>query len=289
MKSFLKFLLVFSTILILSAVLAPIAYTFLDFKFERIFNRLVMIFTLIAVVRYVRINKEHLRQYGLGWQSDESAFYFWSAVIVGVLSLVVLFVVKAMTGHLSLSIRSLNALQWTGVVAGSAATGLLIGVIEEFFFRGFIYKTLHEHFRWNMLWSIVITSIFYALLHFVNFQKPFVGPEPTVWDSCRLMAAPLLSLLHIQQYWNEVLGLFFFGMILNLLVIQSRSLYPAIGLHGGCVFMIKMDGFLTFSNDQMPLVFTSGKIYDGLLGWIFLWGIYGILRLIISRHLNKAS
>ena len=55
MKGFLRFVAVFVSILLLSAVLAPILYDFLPFKFERIFQRLVMVLALLALLIFVRI------------------------------------------------------------------------------------------------------------------------------------------------------------------------------------------------------------------------------------------
>ena len=62
MKGFLKFIAIFASILIIAALLSPILYDFLPFKFERIFNRIVMIGTLLAIVIFVRVKKENLIQ-----------------------------------------------------------------------------------------------------------------------------------------------------------------------------------------------------------------------------------
>ena len=63
MKKFLKFIGVFGGILLLSAFLAPILYdffqTFHPYKFERIFNRLVMIGTLVAAVFFCPYQKRN--------------------------------------------------------------------------------------------------------------------------------------------------------------------------------------------------------------------------------------
>jgi hypothetical protein len=77
MKGFFKFIAVFSGILLLSAVLAPILRHFLPFSFTRIFNRIVMILALLGVVIFVRFRKEMFVCFGMDWRKD-SARLFWT-------------------------------------------------------------------------------------------------------------------------------------------------------------------------------------------------------------------
>lgn len=285
MKSFLKFILIMAGIFLLSAVLAPWFHTFLPFKFERIFNRLVMIFSFAAIFIFVRFHRELLRDYGLSWPNKQNLSYFFTAFFVGVLVLVLLAVIQLILGY---SIWSsgwmMSFKEWCLALGTALGAGLLIGIIEEFFFRGFILQSLWKKCSLPLVVSILVTNVFYSLVHFLHGKKPFVGPDPTVVDSFRLMAAPFSTFGNWQSLWPAALGLFIFGLILTDIVLRTRSLYPAMGLHAGCVFFIKMDGFF-FTYPQRTIFLGSSLMYDGVLGWIFLGVIWLILRKVIPINI----
>ncbi len=273
MKSFFKFLLIFSSILLVSATLAPILFDFLPFKFERIFNRLVMVFSLIAIFVNVRIRRETFIQYGLlGNQNKMKHFWKGFASAWVVLSLFGLAAVLA--GQARWAPRLEAGLLVFSFFKNMTAA-VLIGFIEEFFFRGFIFSTLKNRLGLGLGVSFVATSLFYSLIHFVSGESPFVGPDPTFWDSLRLMSAPFSSLLNWRPIWTGAVGLFLFGLILNGLFLRTQSLYPSIGLHAGCVFFVKMDSLFVDFLGKAPLWWGSSQIYDGVIGWVFL-GLLGL-------------
>lgn len=300
MRGFLKFLIVFSSILLLSAVLAPFLYDFLpwlgqffsddpefmQFKFEKIFNRLIMIGSLIAILKFVRIKKETFVKYGLDW-SRERGSAFLKTFLISILVLSIFVFVRSSFGHALFQPKPLGFLGWVGAVFEVSIAVLLITVIEEFFFRGFIQSTLKDRFRFNLFFTVLITNVFYASLHFVSHKKPFVGSDPSIVDSFRIMAAPFMSVADIQGIWMAALGLFIFGVILSSLVIRSGSLYPSMGVHAGCVFFLKLDGkFVEFLHNDWVSFWGSTQIYDGYLGWVFLI-ILGVLSMMFLNRTDK--
>lgn len=281
MKTLLKFFLIAAAVLLLSAFLAPILHNFLPFKFGRIFNRLVMIGTLAAIIIFVRIRKQDLQSAGL--IGDSSALkFFMTSFISGFLLLSVLMVIEVKAGVMGFKLRELGALQWAGRLAGDLGAALLIAFIEETFFRGFIFSKLRGSFKGSIVPAVLITSVFYSLIHFISGKKPFVGPDPVFWDSIRLMAAPFKSLIDWPNYWDQAVGLFIFGIVLNALFIRTRSLYAPMGLHAGCVFFVKLDGLFADSLTNKTLFWGSPKMYDGLAGWSAL-ALTGILLFIFLK------
>jgi len=283
MKRLVQFIFIFAGIMILSAVLSPTIYDILpQFKFERIFNRLVMIQTLIAAVLIVRIRRETLTKLGLVWSPQSVPFFstaFGASFVV--LGFLCLFYIG--TGYAKLAFAAPSLVDWSQRIFMALASGMLIGIIEEFFFRGFVYQGLKDEWNFTSKTSVLVTSVFYSLIHFVATKKPFIGEDPSIRDGLRLMAAPFMSLLQLQSIWPEVVGLFIFGIVLNTLVIRTKSLYPAIGLHAGCVFFIKLDGaWIDFQNNY-SIWLSSSKLYDGLLGWTVLLALGGVLLYIIPR------
>jgi membrane protease YdiL (CAAX protease family) len=269
MKSFLKTLAIVLGALLLSAFLAPLLVQFLPFKFEKIFNRLIMIFTLLAAAFFVRLDFKKIKTYGLTWTAG-SRFQILAGFLGGVLILSLLTLVKIKAGMAYWDISGLHAGTWIYKYIVIVLTAFLIGMIEEFFFRGVIYRSLKEKAGWSLFCAVLLTSIFYSLVHFVNIEKPYIDATPTFWDSLKLIAAPFKSFLNWREYWRGAAGLFLFGVILNLLAIRSKSLWISIGLHAGCVFFVKMDGhYVEFLNNS-PLLWGSGKMYDSAAGWIAL-------------------
>lgn len=284
MKGFLKFLAVFSAILLLSALLAPWLFTFLPYKFEKILNRLVMIFTLIAVILFVRVRRLRLTDFGLSWRHD-SWRLFVTAFFAGFITLCLLTAMRMLAGE---TLWASHEWKWRWVLRilkyfGSA---VLIATIEEFFFRGFIFSSLKDRFGGKILPSMMLTSLFYSLVHFVSHKNPLIGGEPTFYDSLRLMAVPVTSLMDWRTIAPGAFGLFIFGLLLNELVVRTKSLYPAIGLHAGGVFFVKIDGFFVDPLDTHPLLFGTNEMIDGLAGWISLVLLAFFLRKLIPKTLS---
>lgn len=286
MKSFLKFLSAALIVLLLSAFLAPILFRFLPYKFERIFNRLVMILTLAAVAFLVRIKRETLAKLGLLWNRDSPRELFLSFSI-GVATLAVLLGAHFLFRHAIWKVAQHSAAGWMIELSSVVAAAVLVSVIEEFFFRGVIFHALKERLSSPVWASVLLTSLFYALIHFIGGKAPFIGPHPTFWDSLRLASAPLSSLANWRVYWPEAVGLFLFGLLLNALLIWTRSLYPSIGLHAAGVFFVKIDGLFVDVRNNRRLLYGTHDLIDGALGWIFLLILAFILGRIFKMKKQK--
>ena len=284
MKGFIRFLVIFGSILLLSAFLTPLLYDFLPFKFERIFNRLVMIGTLLAIVIFVRIKKETLRRFGLLWEKN-SLSLLAMGFLAGILTLLLTSALNIVFNNARFVIPSLSLMDWVSKVSLALATGLLIGVIEEFFFRGFIFRFLQKAFKNRVLMAVLVTCVFYSLIHFIGMKKIFIGPDPDFIDGLKLIGAPLMSLAEWPRFWPEAVGLFLFGFALNTAAYKSGSLYPSIGLHAGCVFFIRLDDLFIKFQGERTMFWGSKLAYDGVIGWVFLM----LLACILYRTLRPSS
>ena len=288
MKGFLKFLAIFAAILLLSAFLAPIFFDlfqhFHPYKFERIFQRIVMILSLIAVACFVRVKKETLISYGLAWK-PQSLGLFGKGFMFSVLVLGVVEILRTFSGQAVFAPEAHSWSMWATKVFLTFGTALLIGSLEEFFFRGFIFRSLMNLTRSQVFLSVLVTTSFYAIIHFIGMKKIFVGSDPNFIDGLRLIGAPFLSLAQWPKFWPEALGLFFFGLALNGAAYRSGSLYTAIGLHAGCVFLVRMDdSFLQFSAGR-TFFWGSKILYDGFTGWFFL----GVMALVLWTTLKPVG
>ena len=286
MKSFLKFLLVFGAILFLSAFLAPLLFRFLPFKFERIFNRLIMIFSITAAFFFVRIGRETFIRYGMDWRSD-SFQLFGKGFGLGAFTLALLISAEVFAGAAAWSVKPFQAGLYAAVLSKALLTGVVVGLIEEFFFRGFIYSWIKDRWGWPAILSVGMTSVFYSLIHFVSRNRPFIGPHPEFMDSLKLMTAPFMAFQMWPELWPHALGLFLFGIVLNLTSIRTGSLYPSIGLHAGCVFFVKSDALFVEFLDTGSRVWPGSAMVDGLAGWIFLLFL-GVAAVFLFKNNGKA-
>ena len=285
MKGFLKFVAVFAGILLLSAFLAPMLHRFLPFSFARIFNRIVMIGMLLAVVIFVRFRKEMLVRFGMDWRKD-SRRLFWTGFLTGSIVLALFTITQLLTGNAHLSFRDLSWQRWVYKFAACLSGGLLIATMEEFFFRGFIFTALRDKvFRGSVPFAMVVTSLFYAAIHFVSIRRPVISQDPGFMDSLKMIAAPLQSFADWHAVWPAAIGLFLFGMVLNYCAVRTRSLYPSIGLHAGAVFFVRIIGLFISFLEKNVLFWSTKKVYDGVLGWIFLL----LIGWILSKLLKKAD
>ena len=98
MKGFLKFAAVFVSILLLSAVLAPVLHDFLPFKFDKIFQRLVMILALLAILVFVKFRRETLVRYGMDWKK-ESLSLFLTGFLTAIAVLLVFTLTEILIGN----------------------------------------------------------------------------------------------------------------------------------------------------------------------------------------------
>ncbi|HNX69126.1 MAG TPA: CPBP family intramembrane metalloprotease [Candidatus Omnitrophota bacterium] len=298
MKGFFKFVLIFAVILLLSAVLAPFFYVWLPkflglfgfdkiYKFERVFQRIVMIGTLVAAVLFVRIRKETLVRFGLLWNT-RSLGLFKTGFFTGLVLLGSVGALRVYAGQAVFAPDSFPWVVWGGKILAALATGLLIGIMEEFFFRGFVFRSLLKTFGNRVFLSILVTTVFYSLIHFIGIKKIFVDQTPSVVDSFRLMTAPFLSLAAWPKFWPQAVGLFFFGWALNTAAYRSGSLYASIGLHAGCVFFVRLDDIFMKQHQKWSLFWGSKILYDGILGWGFLILMTALVWILLKPSASEA-
>jgi membrane protease YdiL (CAAX protease family) len=285
MKGFLKFVIIFAAILLLSAVLAPVFHHFLPYSFPRIFNRIVMIGALLAVVIFVRFRKEMFVRLGMDWKKD-SPRLFWTGFLTVSIVLALFTLVQLLIGNAQVSLRDLSWQRWIYKLTSCIGGAFLIGVMEEFFFRGFIFTSLRDKlFRGSVPLAMVVTSLFYSSVHFVSVRKPVISPDPGFLDSLKMIAAPIQSFANWQAVWPAAIGLFLFGMVLNYCVVRTRSLYASIGLHAGAVLFVRTVGLFISFMEKNAFFLSTKKVYDGIFGWVCLL----LVGWILSRLLKKAD
>ena len=285
-RSLLKFLLGFIVVLIVSALLAPWLHTFLPFKFDRILRRLIMIGTLLLVWGLVRSHRESLKELGLEKPKEWFAF-FGKGFLFGLGLVVLLSVVQWYLGARFWQLSNKGGWHWIGYFFKAFGAGILIGAIEEFFFRGFMFFMLRD--LWNTRASLIVTNLIYALVHFFPKGRVFVSTNPTVWDSLRILASAVTpSASAFLEMLPPMVGLFLFGLILSFLFLRTRTLCTSMGVHAGAIFALKLNRrFLPEISDKMNFLSGTKNLYDGIAGLIILL-VVAILAGFSVRRYQKA-
>ena len=284
MKKILKFVLIIAAVIVIPALLSPFLYPWLNhekYPFERILSRLIMICGLIAVLCLMGRDRTSFKRYGFTPKAD---WYQWlfAGLGLGIAVLLSIELFQTLMGAYDIGIR----VKWSRIperLGKAILTGLLVGTIEEFFFRGFIFVSLARIMNWR--WSFVLTNLFYAFLHFFHGTKE-TWVTPNVWDSFHILLGWLTPFFAgWQTLLPQFFGLFLFGCILSYAFLKSGGLYLPIGIHAGAVFFLKVDVMFFGAKGDLPIWLYGGKdFYAGIIGWGFLAVFWFLLWFLLRKR-----
>ncbi len=185
-----------------------------------------------------------------------------------------------------LDIRSLDMAMWqkTGWLlkglAQALGVGLLVALIEEILFRGVLLAALRQVA--GTLTAVVLSSVYYAVLHFFRVDPRTLYPEPDAWSGFVVLRD---ALAHIAGApFDSLLALFCAGLFLSLVRLgRTNGMLYCVGLHAGWVFIIKFSKTLTDPTPPGPWSFLVGS-YDGYTGYLAA-GWMGLLSLLLGGWL----
>jgi membrane protease YdiL (CAAX protease family) len=249
----------------------PVMQTgWVDYEPQRVMGRLAQLFILLGLWPFLRLlgldqrgalgfglaRRPFLLRVGLGW-------------LLGVLILAAL-----MWALLALGVRvpDVPASGIAAAVADKAVTaligGLLIGLLEELFFRGALFSAIRR--RGTLARAVVWSALLYALVHVL---KPHDLPDGMAfdWDGAQVMFAQVFTGLFQWKHVDTLAALFMAGVLLALVRERTGHIGWCIGLHAGWVFVIQVGRRVTDGDDGAALAFLAGD-YDGVIGWLaVLW------------------
>ncbi len=258
-------ILVFVTSVLLTPVLKILLPMFL---FEKIFNRLIMILTVVTAFFFLRKQKISWQSFGFDfsgpWKRLASyGFIFGIGLVLSMVALEVILGPRYVRD-------SMNFSDMIQRFAKGMASGIAVGIVEEFFFRGFIYRWLAV--RMNAATAVALSSAFYSLAHFLDNGQIFIPKHPGIKDAIRLLFGYLEPLFfHTGTVLPEFFGLFLFGVLLSVAYLRTQSLFLSIGIHAGCVLVIKWQhSFFRVGSDAFHVLYGRPPLYDGPVEWVFL-------------------
>lgn len=138
---------------------------------------------------------------------------------------------------------------------------LIVGVLEEFYFRGLIFNTLiKNNFGFHL--AALISSILFSIMHWSSFDMN-------------------------QTSWLWYIGIVFIGYILVYIYTYTNSIWSAVFFH----FCWNFIAYLMDGRENQIGLFTIGN-YDGNsktvdnITVVFL-GMFLVLILYLTRKNNK--
>lgn len=127
------------------------------------------------------------------------------------------------------------------VLFAALGTGMAVGLLEEFVFRGAFHAVLAKLLTPKALFWVI--AIFFAVIHFFNAPKS-LEVEVVSYGSGFWMLGKIIEYF-VSQFANpyfllaEFAVLLAIGLVLGYTRMKTGSLWLGIGLHAGWVFGVK--------------------------------------------------
>lgn len=164
-------------------------------------------------------------------------------------------------------------------LAAGLIGGLLIGIVEETFFRGAAWQRARRHH--GIITALTATSLFYASVHFIQVQAL---PEGTPWAWYNGSLEVVFGLADYFSYFNfsSFTTLVVAGLLLTSIRERDGNLYRVIGIHAGSVVVIRQLRANTDVDHAHEHAWLAGS-YDYVTGWPATVWLSLVLALVVWR------
>lgn len=255
-----------------------------DISFSRLAGRASLLCALLFSLIYLRLTLPfNARTLGFARPAGDGLLRsIATSYIAGMLIMLALSIMLLLLGIREFdSSRPFAASALSAVMIKAVIGGILVGLIEEFVFRGTLFSGLQH--RINVMWAVTLTSLLYAAVHFINY--PALDPDHSVhWYTGLILLPEALARLTQGAIADEFLSYFMLGILLCVLRLRDGHIYRCIALHAGIVFVLHLDRYVT--------AYRPGSAFDFLvsagnqrLGW--LAAVWLLLIVIMVRPWNR--
>lgn len=223
--------------------------------FWKVFRRCVSISAALSLWLFIRtLERRSFRSYGFAEpKAGKREVRF--GVLLGCGVLCVLFGAYLVFGVCRVNLTPDLPRLWR-TVGGAIPLMILVGLLEELVFRGFILQHL---LACSKGLAVVGSSTLYAVVH---------------------LKAAALDL----AVWYELIGLFLLGAVLALSYLLTRQLYLAVGLHAVLAYGARVNKLLIeFTDSSMTWLVGTSRLVNGVASWIALLVVAGIMIWWVRR------
>lgn len=269
MPIFLAFFVYFVGCMLISAVLLPWLQpwfvSWFDATPDRSLYRLGMLLTALGLPFFLAAI--HVRDRAtMGWSAPtgEIRRVMARGVLLGSLMLFAVVLALGIFGVREVKTGEPDAMRILSAALGGLASGLLVGLIEEFFFRGTMQGGMRRTL--NFWHTAILTAAFYSIVHFLR-PTPLEGPVLDTNSSLLMLWGGLQQVLAIGQYADSFIALLLGGIILSMTRERTGSIFLAIGIHAGWVMVIRITKAVTDTNQTSPWIWLIDD-YNNITGWL---------------------
>jgi membrane protease YdiL (CAAX protease family) len=236
-------------VFLLSLLFSAIATPLVQLPLWTVFRRCVSVAAAVSLWLFIRnVERRPLRSYGFA-VSGAGKRQFRFGVLLGLSVLGLLFGTWLALGVCRVHVTTDSLKLWRTLV-GFLPAAVLVGVLEEMIFRGFILQHL---LACSKALAVIVSSALYAIVH---------------------LKASALSL----AVWLELGGLFLFGGVLALSFLLTHQLYLAVGLHAVLAYGARVNKLLIeFTDPSLAWLVGTSRLVNGIASWIALLVTGGII------------
>ena len=237
------------SIVLFAALITLLALPWVDLSWWKILRRSVSIASALSLwLCITRLERRSIRSYGFA-AGRAGNREWWFGLLAGAAALALMLGVGLSTGVCRISLTPDRIKLWRTLL-GFLPAAVLVGVLEELVFRGYLLQHL---LAWSRAGAVLVTSALYAFVHLKS-------PEWTLHTSL------------------ELIGLFLLGTVLSFSYLRTRRLYLAAGLHAMLAYGARVNKlFIEFQDLSMSWLSGTSRLVNGVFGWITLLGIGGLV------------
>jgi membrane protease YdiL (CAAX protease family) len=268
-----------------AAVLSPFAAAALAamgfrFPFPRIFDRTVMVTLLAAMLIASRsMGFGALMRAGFAKpRANLARVSIGLAISMSAIALLFGLAIASRSGApVSIGALLLRALKF-------ALPALVIGVIEEGFFRAFLLGGMRRDFGPRT--ALVASSALYSIVHLVRSPARYYLTGFHFGAGLHNLAASAAQLGHPIVAAPTLIGLFLIGMVLGVAFIVTGTVWFSIGLHAGFVLGAKTWPLIAHGNAPISRwIAGSGPV--PLIAAPAAWTVALVLLILLPRLLGR--
>jgi membrane protease YdiL (CAAX protease family) len=222
----------------------------LDAPFHRVTSRLALIVALALMPTVCRLSGFKTKaDCGLTACANRRRL-FWLGIGLGLGSMLMGYLPGVLLGVYAWDTGGKSGAYLFRKVVQILAGGFFVSVFEEVLFRGLIFGALRKSL--GVIAAILISSFLFSIVHFMRPVDPAVTEA---WYSGYLLFGNLFARAG-DTFLQEACTLFCMGVGLSVLCQWTKSLYIAIGLHAGWVWVMMF--FRLFTENQKTMIWLYG-------------------------------
>jgi len=236
-------------------------------EFLKVLRRLLLIPLLLALFTWLRPWRDGgPRSYGL-LGVNASIPRFASAYGITAAVLLALLAAHFAAGWLAWEDPFEAGRAW-GRLGRWLVVGLVLAILEEWFFRGWMDRRLTRRGFTRMSAAFVVAAI-YAAIHAFKPSRLDIEVTHDAAGALRGLGWWLTHLVDPAGFGPTFLGLFLFSLLLSLAWRRTRTLWVPIGIHAAGIAVLRSYGAFTERDPERTWAGTK-ELLDGPPAWILL-------------------